>query len=277
MPDNTSCQDTCVFVWTGERQIWPCYEKLLVLAKETDCLPEAQELWETQKLILADSDELLGALQVQRPGGYQSIMIPEDFNSCIILICQRAMSLLDDGYLKIDASVSDDAVRPILDRIARRRSRQLYLCRAIAAKRRVTLPTAPTVPTPPPVTPGPPPVTPGRVEYVVQPGDTMYLIAQRFGVSLDELIRANPQIANPDIIYPGEIVYIPRRVYPGPGRQAGPGPRRYVVREGDTISLIAQRFGLSVSELLAFNPQITDPSHLSPGQVLLIPTTGAVG
>ena len=45
--------------------------------------------------------------------------------------------------------------------------------------------------------------------YTVVSGDTMYRIAGRLGVSLDELIRANPQISNPNIIQIGQVINIP--------------------------------------------------------------------
>ena len=45
--------------------------------------------------------------------------------------------------------------------------------------------------------------------YVVVSGDTMYLIANRLGVSLDALIQANPQIPNPNVIQVGQIINIP--------------------------------------------------------------------
>ncbi|OEH84397.1 hypothetical protein BHU72_09260 [Desulfuribacillus stibiiarsenatis] len=51
--------------------------------------------------------------------------------------------------------------------------------------------------------------------YVVKPGDTMYKIAKRFNVPLEVLIAANPQISNPDLIYPGQIIMIPAST-PGP-------------------------------------------------------------
>ena len=45
--------------------------------------------------------------------------------------------------------------------------------------------------------------------YTVRKGDTLWGIAKRFGVSLTALIAANPQIKNPNLIYPGDRVYIP--------------------------------------------------------------------
>lgn len=43
----------------------------------------------------------------------------------------------------------------------------------------------------------------------VRPGDTLYSIARRYGVSLPRLIAANPQVADPNRIYPGQTVVIP--------------------------------------------------------------------
>lgn len=44
---------------------------------------------------------------------------------------------------------------------------------------------------------------------VVRKGDTLWGIARRYGVELTELIHANPQIKNPNLIYPGNEVAIP--------------------------------------------------------------------
>ena len=52
--------------------------------------------------------------------------------------------------------------------------------------------------------------------YTVVSGDTLWAIAQRHGISLQELIAANPQIANPDLIYPGQQINIPTKGAPLP-------------------------------------------------------------
>ena len=46
--------------------------------------------------------------------------------------------------------------------------------------------------------------------YTVQPGDTFTSIAADHGVSLAELIAANPQVSNPNLIHPGQVVNIPQ-------------------------------------------------------------------
>ena len=54
-------------------------------------------------------------------------------------------------------------------------------------------------------------VTSGRAEvrtYTVRQGDTMWGIARDHGLELYELIGLNPQIKNPNLIYPGQIIYL---------------------------------------------------------------------
>lgn len=61
-----------------------------------------------------------------------------------------------------------------------------------------------------------PPLQPPKMVHTVVPGDTLWDIAKANNVSLQELIAANPQIANPDLIYPGDKVNLP----PGGGKPA---------------------------------------------------------
>ena len=48
------------------------------------------------------------------------------------------------------------------------------------------------------------------LSHTVVKGDTMWKLAVKYQVGTSEIISANPQIANPDLIYPGQILNIPQ-------------------------------------------------------------------
>ncbi|RAV19084.1 M14 family zinc carboxypeptidase [Paenibacillus contaminans] len=96
--------------------------------------------------------------------------------------------------------------------------------------------------------------------YVVQKGDTVYRIAKRLGVRVQEIAAANPQLGNVDQIVPGQMLTIPQAV-----------PNRYVVQRGDTFYYITKRFDIAPSDLLAANPGL-DPQRLQAGRTILLPS-----
>src|SRR5690606_14177989 len=105
----------------------------------------------------------------------------------------------------------------------------------------------------------------------VRSGDTLSGIAARNGVGLADLIAANPQIRNPNLIYPGQTVHLP-----GGGGGGGAGGN-VTVRSGDTLSGIAARNGVGLVAPVAANPQIRNPALLHPGQVVRLPGGGGGG
>jgi LysM repeat protein len=56
-----------------------------------------------------------------------------------------------------------------------------------------------------------------------------------------------------------------------------PTPFTYTVVPKDTLTRIAKRFGLTVDQILAANPAITDANVLKIGDKLVIPTPGPSG
>lgn len=131
--------------------------------------------------------------------------------------------------------------------------------------------------TPPPAeSPQPttaPTTAPGGQTYTVQPGDTLFSIALRFGLTVDELAQAN-QITDPSTIYAGQVLIIPSAG--GGVATAAPAPtqagqRTYVVQEGDNCFRIALSYNLTCEQLAAANG-LTPPDYtVYPGQVLIIP------
>lgn len=97
--------------------------------------------------------------------------------------------------------------------------------------------------------------------YYVEPGDTLYLISQKAGISLSELRSANNIWT--DLIRVGQAIYIPG------GNQAGGSTWTYTVQSGDTLYLIAKRFGTTVATLKSINGLSSD--WLLVGQKLQIP------
>ena len=104
----------------------------------------------------------------------------------------------------------------------------------------------------------------------VQPGDTLSDIADRQGISLNQLMQANG-ITNPDMVVAGQ-----KLVLPGSRRAtAAAAPRElptapYTVKSGETISEIADRFGTSTERLIQLNG-ISNPNLVVAGTRLAIP------
>lgn len=107
-------------------------------------------------------------------------------------------------------------------------------------------------------TPGPGP-SPGVTEYIVVSGDTLWLLAQRFNTTVDAIKALNNLTS--DVINVGQILKIPTgTTMPS---------FSYTVRSGDTLWLLAQRFGTTVDAIKSLNNLTSDVLHI--GQVLLIP------
>lgn len=115
-----------------------------------------------------------------------------------------------------------------------------------------------------------PPVVcpPGTITYTIRPGDTFFSLARRFGVTVEDLIRANPGV-DPDTLLVGQHICIPVAEPPGPG-VCPPGTFPYVVRPGDTFFSLAARFNTTVEAIAAANPGV-NPNNLRIGQLLCIP------
>jgi peptidoglycan endopeptidase LytE len=108
--------------------------------------------------------------------------------------------------------------------------------------------------TPPP--PAPPPAS-GQT-YYVQKGDTLRNIASRWSTTVDAVLKVNPQIANPNLIYVGQAITIPS------------GVSSYIVQKGDTLRVISNKFGTTVENLLSLNPDIKNANLIYVGQVINI-------
>ena len=111
--------------------------------------------------------------------------------------------------------------------------------------------------------PVPPSPAPQYITYVIQPGDTLSGIAQRFGTSVRTLAELNG-ISDPDKIYAGNTIRVPEN-----GSSGGSAPVYYTIRTGDTLSGIALKYGTTVSALARLNG-ISDPDKIYAGDRIRI-------
>ena len=120
--------------------------------------------------------------------------------------------------------------------------------------------------------------------YTVQAGDTLSKIADQFGTTAEAIAQANA-IADPTQLEVGQVLIIPQAGAPPPvlGATAQPpatpgaaGEGTYTVQAGDNASAIAERFGITIDELVAANnTTIDDLRELEVGDVLTIPARAA--
>ncbi len=118
--------------------------------------------------------------------------------------------------------------------------------------------TAPATPSKP-ATPAP---QPSAVTYTVQPGDTLSGIAAAYNTTYQHLAEING-IANPNLIYPGQVLTISGGGAPAPQQTV------YTVQPGDTLSGIAAAYGTTYQRLAAVNG-IANPNLIYPGQQIVI-------
>jgi peptidoglycan endopeptidase LytE len=129
-------------------------------------------------------------------------------------------------------------------------------------------------------------VQPGEeITYTVKDGDTFHSIAESHGLSLTELLDANPSLLNA-----GSTLKIPGQVeIPTPTDDSGTNSptdmtetpvdttegttteKTHIVKMGDTLSSIALKYGTTVNAIMAINPQITNQNIIFDGQEIKIP------
>jgi LysM repeat protein len=119
----------------------------------------------------------------------------------------------------------------------------------------------------------------GQTSYVIQPGDTLFSIARRFGTTVQALAAAN-RIVNPNLIYAGQTLIIPGTdgtagqgeapAPPPPPPAPSPGGTTYIVQRGDTLFRIAVRHGVTIQAIAQANG-LTNPNLIYAGQTLTIP------
>ncbi len=164
----------------------------------------------------------------------------------------------------------------------------------IYAGQRLVIPSpGSTVPSNPSTEQSAVPVNSAPLYHIVQPGQTLASIGRQYGVEWTALATWN-NLPNAHHIFVGQRLIVSSNAAPDSAAVAGPTiveavpvtditapsvPQaapylRYFVRQGDTLSSIAQRYGLNWTTIARAN-DIIDPSRIAVGQELVIPQSDA--
>ncbi len=131
-----------------------------------------------------------------------------------------------------------------------------------------------------------PPVSSGEAAvHVVQPGETLFTISRRYGMTVDALRSRNGLTGDllsvgQELVVSGEAApaapplpaAVPRAPY-DLTESTVPGDQVHVTRKGETLYTVAARYGMEVGALLALNTLTTAP--IPAGTVLVLPDSAA--
>lgn len=93
--------------------------------------------------------------------------------------------------------------------------------------------------------------------YTVRAGDSVYELAQRYGVTTNDIVTIN-QLSNPDRLAIGQALIIPVDYF------------EHTVIAGESLYTISRKYGVSLEEIVAENPTLSNPSRIFPGQSIRI-------
>ena len=111
---------------------------------------------------------------------------------------------------------------------------------------------------------------PNSTQHVVKEGDTFWRLSQAYGVSVQNLVDANPGI-NADNLQIGSTLCIPANSSSPASPHTCPSRAfSYTIRAGDTFWKLSQAYGVNLQDILDANPGV-DPQNLQIGSTVCIP------
>lgn len=111
----------------------------------------------------------------------------------------------------------------------------------------------------------------GENQYVVKSGDSLWSIANRYGITVDELKKANNLTSS--ALQVGQVLTIPGKTPSQPETPPQTNQNIYIVKSGDSLWSIANRYGTTVDEIKRKNGLTSNA--LQVGQTLYLPESGS--
>ena len=113
----------------------------------------------------------------------------------------------------------------------------------------------------------------GYALHTVEAGESLELIAGRYGISVDLLMNFNELTS--ELLQPGEVVKVPFTEATGGIAEVAPEPppgfKTHTLVRGETLSDLAQRYDVTLNALIGANPDISSLDRLPAQLELLIP------
>jgi LysM repeat protein len=109
------------------------------------------------------------------------------------------------------------------------------------------------------------------IQHTVVRGETLSLIARKYGVTVEDLVAIN-KIKNPDIIFPGQVLLLAGQATEKKAAATASSAHRLVheIQPGDTVWALARKYDVEMEQIIAANG-ISDPRKLEVGRKLVIP------
>ena len=106
-----------------------------------------------------------------------------------------------------------------------------------------------------------------NANYTVKPGETLSELAERYGTSVQRLMELN-NLRGPQDLWAGSRIQVPvTRTAAAPKPAVNKNATQHKVQSGETLSVIADRYGVSMQNLVALNG-ISDPNQVDVGRTL---------